>query len=270
VVNQRGPRPAPSFEREEAPYVKIVVCIKRVPDTEARIRVLGAGANIDVAGLKYVISPYDEFALEGALRVKEAGSDVEVVAVSLGDHAAAEQLRTALAMGADRAVLVRGESPPDGLAVAKTLAAAVREESPDLLLFGIKSADQDQQQVGPMVAELLEMPCVSAVSSFQLADGSVRADRELDGAVASYEASLPCVLTITKGEYEPRYPTLRGIMAAKRKPLEEVEAVGVEARVRVLSLEPPPERPPATILDGGVDEVVSDLVQRLRREAGVL
>jgi len=247
--------------------VKIVVCVKRVPDTEARIRVRGP-AGIDAAGLKYVLSPYDEFALEGALRLKDSSPDTEVVALSLGDDSVAEQLRTALAMGADRAILVRGASSDDGFAVARSIAAVVRNESPDLLLFGVKSADQGQQQVGPMVAELLELPCVTAVSSFRLAEGSVRADRELDGGTATFEASLPCVLTITKGEYEPRYPSLRGIMLAKRKPVEEVDAPAEAPRVRLLSLDPPPERPPATILEGGAD-AIPELVQRLRRETGV-
>ena len=146
--------------------VKIIVCIKRVPDTECRIRVAGKG--IDPAGIKYIISPYDEFALETALRLKEAKGAGDVVVISVGDSTAQEQLRSALAMGADSAVLLKGEVTLDGLATARALAAEIRDAGADLVLLGMKAADDDQQQVGPMLAELLDLPCVTVAGSVEL------------------------------------------------------------------------------------------------------
>jgi len=247
--------------------VNIYVCIKRVPDTEARIKV--SGAAIDAAGVKHVISPYDEFALEAALRLKESTGAGEVVVVSVGDASSGEQLRTALAMGADRAVLLKGEVTVDGLATAKALAAELKAASPDLVLFGMKGVDHDQQQVGPMVAGLLDLPCISVVSEMQVEGSSVVAHREIEGGVEVVEAPLPAVVTITKGKDEPRYPSLKGIMAAKKKPLEEKEAQLGESRLTVTSMTPPPDRPPGRIVGTGVD-AVPELVRLLREEAKVL
>lgn len=247
--------------------MNIYVCIKRVPDTEARIKV--SGAAIDAAGVKHVISPYDEFALEAALRLKESTGAGEVVVVSVGDASSGEQLRTALAMGADRAVLLKGEVTVDGLATAKALAAELKAASADLVLFGMKGVDYDQQQVGPMVAGLLDLPCISVVSEMQIEGSSVVAHREIEGGVEVVEAPLPAVVTITKGKDEPRYPSLKGIMAAKKKPLEEKEAQLGESRLTVTSMTPPPDRPPGRIVGTGVD-AVPELVRLLREEAKVL
>lgn len=247
--------------------MNIYVCIKRVPDSEARIKV--SGAAIDAAGVKHVISPYDEFALEAALRLKESTGAGEVVVVSVGDASSGEQLRTALAMGADRGVLLKGEVTVDGLATAKALAAELKAASADLVLFGMKGVDYDQQQVGPMVAGLLDLPCISVVSEMQVEGSSVVAHREIEGGVEVVEAPLPAVVTITKGKDEPRYPSLKGIMAAKKKPLEEKEAQLGESRLTVTSMTPPPDRPPGRIVGTGVD-AVPELVRLLREEAKVL
>jgi electron transfer flavoprotein beta subunit len=249
--------------------VKIIVCIKRVPDTEARIRIASDGVSIDPAGVKYVISPYDEFALETALRTKEAAGAGEVVALSVGPAQAAEQLRSALAMGADRAVLLRGEPTLDGLATARALAAEIRDAGADLVLLGMKAADDDQQQVGPMLAELLDLPCITVATRFELGDDGVTADREIEGGVEVVRAALPAVLTVTKGEHQPRYPSLKGIMAAKKKPLEEKDAQLGESRIRVRQIVPPPERPAGRIVGNGAD-AVPELVRLLRDEARVL
>ena len=206
--------------------MKIVVCVKRVPDTETRIRVGADGTSIDPGGVKYVLNPYDEFALEGALRLKESLPEGEVVALTLGDDASQETLRSALAMGADRAVLVDGTADADGLATARVLAEALQGESPDLVLLGIKAVDQDRQQVGPMLATIMARPCITGVREFELTDGTVAAAREVEGGTERVEAPLPAVLTVTKGAYEPRYASLKGIMAAKRKPLERVDSAG--------------------------------------------
>ncbi len=247
--------------------MKIYVCIKRVPDTEARIKVSGTG--IDPAGIKHVISPYDEFAIETALRLREAKGAGEVVAVSVGDASAAEQLRSALAMGADRAVLLKAQPTMDGLATAKALAAELKGAQPDLVLLGMKGVDHDQQQVGPMLAELLDLPCITVVSEMEVTDSAVVAHREVEGGVEVVEAPLPALLTITKGKVEPRYPSLKGIMAAKKKPLEEKDAQMGESRLRVTSLTPPADRPPGRIVGTGVD-AVPELVRLLREEAKVL
>jgi len=249
--------------------VNIYVCIKRVPDTEARIKIAGDGKSIETAGLKYVISPYDEFAIEAAIRQKEAAGSGEVTVISVGEASAAEQLRSALAMGADRAVLLKGQPTMDGLATARALAEEIRGGNADLILLGMKAIDDDQQQVGPMLAELLGVPCVTVVAEMEFEDGKVVCHREIEGGVEIVEAPLPAVVTLTKGKYEPRYPSLKGIMAAKKKPLEEKEAKLGNARITVQSLQPPPERPAGRIVGEGAD-AAPELVRLLREEAKVI
>lgn len=249
--------------------MKIVVCVKRVPDTETRIRIAESGDAIDESGVKFIMSPYDEFAVEGALRTKEAAGEGEVALLTLGDASAAETLRSGLAMGADRAVLLEGEVTMDGLATARALVAELEAMEADLVLFGTVAADDDQQQVGPMVATLLGRPCVTGVADFEVEDGVATCHREVEGGVEVVEADLPAVLTITKGEFEPRYASLKGIMAAKKKPLEQKDASTVEARLRVEALEPPPERPEGKIVGEGA-EAAGELVRLLREEARVL
>lgn len=246
-----------------------IVCIKRTPDTETRVRIGDDGVSIDPSGVKYIVSPYDEFALEGALRLKEATGDGEVVALTLGEKAASEQLRSALAMGADRAILLEGAPSVDGLATARALAAELETHDAPLILFGVKAADDDQQQVGPMTAELLGRPCVTAVSTFEVQGDTVTCHREVEGGHEVVEVSLPAVLTVTKGPFEPRYASLKGIMAAKRKPLEEKPAPAVEAKMRIQALELPAERPEGRIVGEGPD-AAAELVRLLREEAKVL
>ncbi|MDX1566632.1 MAG: electron transfer flavoprotein subunit beta/FixA family protein [Longimicrobiales bacterium] len=247
----------------------ITVCIKRVPDTETRIRIDDDGASIDTSGVKFVMSPYDEFAVEAALRTRDDAGEGEVSVVTLGDEASGETLRSALAMGADRAVLLEGESTMDGLSVAKGLAAEAEVKAADLVLLGVKAADDDQQQVGPMLGTLLERPCATAVASFEVESGQVVARREVEGGVEVVELDLPAVLTITKGAFEPRYASLKGIMAAKKKPLETRSASGPESRLKVLKLEPPPARPEGKIVGEG-PEAAAELARLLREEASVL
>lgn len=246
--------------------MKIVVCVKRVPDTETRIRIGPDGRSIDPSGVKYVLSPYDEFALEAALRTREAAGEGEVVALSLGDASSGESLRSALAMGADRAVLLEGEVTADGLATAQALAAAVESEAADLVLLGIRAADDDQQQVGPMLGTLLRRPCITGVREFSLEAGQVVAVREVDGGSETVEAPLPAVLSITKGAFEPRYASLKGIMAAKRKPMDTAAGAAGASRLEVMSLELPPPRPAGRVVGEG-PEAVKELVRLLRDEA---
>jgi len=249
--------------------LNITVCLKRAPDTETRIRIQDGGTQIDPGGVKFVMSPYDEFAMEAALRLTEASGEGEVVALTLGDAASQETLRSALAMGADRALLLSGDVTMDGLATARSLAAELAEADPPLILFGVKAADDDQQQVGPMVATLMGRPCATGVSSFEVVDGTVVCKREVEGGTERIELPLPAVLTVTKGAFEPRYASLKGIMAAKRKPLEEKDAQAMPTRMTLERLEYPPAREEGRIVGEG-PEAVQELVRLLRDEANAL
>jgi len=249
--------------------LNVIVCVKRVPDTEARIRVDGSGTAIDTAGIKYDISPYDAFAIEAALRTKESVGEGEVTLLSFGDSSTQETLRKGLAMGADKAVLLTGESSLDGLATAKVLAAELEGSDAPLFLFGVKAADNDQQQVGPMVATLTGRPCVTGVSTFEVADGKAVCNKEVEGGSEVLEVDLPAVLCITKGPNDPRLAALKGIMAAKRKPLEEKPAGDAAARVRLTGLSEPPPRKAGRVVGEGA-EAVPELVRLLREEANAL
>lgn len=247
----------------------VIVCVKRVPDTETRIRLGDGAVSIDPNGVKFIISPYDEYAVEAALRTKEAVGAGEVTLLSMGDDATAETLRAGLAMGADKAVLLSGTVTMDGLATAKALAAELKERSATLILFGVKAADDDQQQVGPMTATLLGLPCVTGVASFEVRADKVICHREVERGVEVVEVQLPGVVTITKGMYDPRYASLKGIMAAKKKPLELKTAAVAESRLAVQKLAYPPERAAGRIVGQGPD-AAAELVRLLREEANVL
>jgi electron transfer flavoprotein beta subunit len=249
--------------------VKIAVCVKRTPDTETRIKVAADGRSIEDAGVKFVLNPYDEYAVEEALRLKEAGGG-EVVVVSLGSDASQETIRTALAMGADRGVLLRCEAvPPDPLETARALANELGASSFDLVLFGKLAIDDYHHGVGPMVAELLGVPCVTAVSSIEWSGDGGTARREIEGGVEVVEFALPAVLTAEKGLNEPRYPALRGIMMAKKKPLEIKDVALGGGGLAVIGLELPPARAEGRIVGEGPDAVPA-LLEALRNEAKVL
>ena len=250
--------------------MKIAVCIKRVPDTETRVRIAGDGVSVDEAGVKFILNPYDEFAVEEALQRRDKAGGGEVVVIALGPDAAQETIRSALAMGADRAVLLKAERiPADALAVAKALAAELRDGGYELVLFGKMAVDDYNHGVGPMVAELLGLPCVTAISKLELEAGKGVAEREIEGGVEVVEFALPAVLTAEKGLNTPRYPALKGIMAAKKKPIEIKPAALGEARVTVTSLSLPPDRKAGRIVGEGPD-AVPELVRLLRTEAKVL
>jgi electron transfer flavoprotein beta subunit len=249
--------------------VKIAVCVKRVPDSEARIKVNADKSGIDESGIKFVLNPYDEFAVEEALKLKEA-SGGEVVAISVGGQASQETIRTALAMGVDSGVLLESSPLPlDPLPIAHALADELRGGGFDLVLFGKTAIDDSSQAVGPMVAELLECACVTSISALELVDGKGRAEREIEGGVEVVEFTLPAVLTTDKGLNEPRYPALKGIMQAKKKPLEVKPVTLQNAGLEVVNLAPPPERPAGRIVGEGV-EAVPALVEALRNEAKVI
>jgi electron transfer flavoprotein beta subunit len=251
--------------------MKILVPIKRVPDPDTRIRLKSDGSGIETDGVKFAVNPFDAIALEAALRLKEAGGTIEILAATIGDDAAVEQLRTGLAMGADRAILVRAPGTPDSLAVAKVLAALVGREKPDLILLGKQAIDDDSNQAGQMLAALLGVAQATFVSKIELLDGGarVRCCRETDAGIETVEVAAPAVLTADLRLNEPRYVSLPSIMKAKKKPLEElaVADLGVDAasRTTVLKLETPPAR------KAGVKvKTVDELITRLRTEAKVI
>jgi electron transfer flavoprotein beta subunit len=250
--------------------MKIAVCIKRVADSETRVKIAADGKSLDEAGVKFILNPYDEFAVEEALRRKEQAGAGEVVVVATGPQAAQETIRTALAMGADRGVLLEAASvPADGLAVARALAAELKDGGYDLILFGKMAIDDYNQQVGPIVAELLDLPCVTCVAHLTIDGGKGTAEREVEGGMEEVEFPLPAVLTADKGLNEPRYPALKGIMAAKKKPLEVKPAALGTASLEVLAMTPPPERKEGRIVGEGAAAVPA-LLKLLREEAKVL
>ena len=249
--------------------MNITVCVKRVPDTETRIRIAEDGKEMMRDGVKYVLSPYDEFAVEAALQLVEAAGDGEVTLLTFGPEAARESLRSGLALGAHKAVLLKGEPTMDGLATARVLVSELEDGDAGLILFGVKAVDDDQQQVGPMVAELLGRPCATSVTAMDVSDGMVTCRRAVEGGQEVVEMDLPAVATVTKGRYEPRYASLRGIMMAKRKPMVEKPAPEVESGLVVEGLEYPPGRPEGRIVGEGVG-AVEELVRLLREEARVI
>lgn len=249
--------------------MKIAVCVKRVPDSEARIKVNAGKSGIDESGVKFVLNPYDEFAVEEALKLKEV-SGGEVVAISVGTQASQETIRTALAMGVDSGVLLEADALPlDPLPVARSLANELKDGGFDLVLFGKTAIDDSNNAVGPMVAELLEWPCVTSIAALEIADGKGKAEREIEGGVEVVEFDLPAVLTADKGLNEPRYPALKGIMQAKKKPLEVKPANLEVSGLEVVNLAPPAERPAGRIVGEGADAVPA-LIEALRNEAKVI
>ena len=253
-----------------APAVKIAVCIKRTPDSESRFRIASSGVAIDEAGLKFDIDDFAGYAVEAALQINEKGGGGETVVVAVGPDSVQESLRKAMSMGADRAIQLKADSvPADGLAVAKALAAELKDGGYDLILFGKHAFDTSAGVVGTATAELLALPCVTAVSQLDVATGRGSARRELEGAAELVEFPLPAVVTIDEGVARPRYPSLKGIMAAKKKPLESKPAQIGAVRVTVQKAELPPDRPAGRIVGEGA-AAVPELVRLLQTEAKVL
>jgi electron transfer flavoprotein beta subunit len=257
--------------------MKIFVCVKHVPDTEARIRVAADGTTADLAGVKMIVSPFDELALEEALLLKEAGSATEVGVVSAGGEEVQPTLRAALAMGADRAVCVLdpGFAASDPLSRAKALAAALSSEGAELVFTGKLGVGDDDGQVGPMLGELLDRPHVGNVFRLAVDGARFTAWRAIEGAVEVVEGALPAVIAWDKGEHEPRYASLKGIMAAKKKPLavKPASALGVvpgPPTVARESLELPPPRPAGRLLTGEPAVAAKELARLLRDEAKVI
>jgi electron transfer flavoprotein beta subunit len=250
--------------------VKIAVCIKRAPDSETRFKVAASGTGIDEAGVKWDMGDFDSYAVEFALQVNEKQGGGEVVVISLGGDNVQEILRKALSMGADRAIQLKADGfIADNFAVASALAAELKEGGYDLVLFGKLGSDTAAGAVGAMTAELLGIPVVNAVSKLEVAPGKGSAERTLEGATERVEFPLPAAVTIDEGIARPRYPSLKGIMAAKKKPLESKPAQLGEQRITVTKMELPADRPPGRIIGKGV-EAVPELIRLLQTEAKVL
>ncbi len=248
--------------------MKIAVCLKQVPSTDTRVKVSADGKRLDPAGVTQVINPYDEYALEEALRLKEAQGG-EVVVCSVGGAGVVSALRNALAIGADSAVLLKTEGEPDSLGVARLLAAELAGQGYDLVLFGKQAVDDDAAQVPAMVAELMQLPCATVAVKLEIAGGRATAAREIEGGVETVEMALPAVVAAQKGLNEPRYASLKGIMAAKKKPIAEKAVAAPAPVVETVTLTLPPARPAGRIVGEGA-AAVPDLVRALREEAKVL
>jgi electron transfer flavoprotein beta subunit len=250
--------------------VKIAVCIKRTPDSESRFRIASSKVAVDETGLKFDIDDFAGYAVEVALQINEKQGPGETVVVAVGPDAVQETLRKAMSMGAERAIHLKADAvPADGLAVAKALAAELRDGGFDLILFGKHAFDTSSGVVGTATAELLGLPCITAASKLEIANGRGTARRDLEGAAEVVEFSLPVVVTIDEGIARPRYPTLKGIMAAKKKPLETKPAQLGTPRVKVKAMELPPDRPPGRIIGEGA-AAVPELVRLLQSEARIL
>ena len=249
--------------------MKVLVPVKRVVDYNVKIRVKADGSGVDLANVKMSMNPFDEIAVEEAIRLKEKGKVTEIVAVSIGPQQAQETLRTALAMGADRAILVKTDGLVEPLAVAKILKAIVEKESPELVILGKQAIDDDSNQTGQMLAALLDWPQGTFAFKVEFGEGAIDVTREIDGGLQTVSLTLPAIVTTDLRLNEPRYASLPNIMKAKKKPLEELapDALGVDVtpRVAVLKTVEPSGR------KAGVKvESASALVQKLKVEAGVL
>ena len=261
--------------------MKILVFVKHVPDTETRIKVTQAGASLDESDYKYMVNPYDEFAIEEAILTKPKIGAEEIVVVSMGPARCQEAIRKAMAMGADSGVWISTEGADeaeiDSLVTAKALAKVAAEENARVIFTGQKAIDDDCGHVGPMVAELLGMPHVQVVTSISFKDSNNVATvaREVEGGMVEvYDITLPAVFGAHKSLNEPRFPSLPGIMKAKKKPLKELklsDLISSKAQMRVTKYELPPEKKPGKIFKGKpVEEMVKEVVGLLRSEAKVI
>ncbi len=249
--------------------MKVLVAVKRVVDYNVKIRVKADQTGVELANVKMAMNPFDEIAVEEAVRMKEAGKAAEVVAVSLGTAACQETIRYAIALGADRGILVQTDQELEPLAVAKLLKAVAERETPDLIILGKQAIDDDCNQTGQMLAALLEWPQGTFASKVELGDGDMQVTREIDGGLETVKLTLPAVVTTDLRLNEPRYAKLPNIMKAKKKPLDVIEAgdMGVDLKPRLTTLKvTEPSQREAGIRVGDV----SELVEKLRNEAKVI
>ena len=249
--------------------MKILVPIKRVVDYNVKVRPLADGSNVDLNNVKMSVNPFCEIALEEAVRIKEAGNASEVIAISIGKSESQEQLRTALALGADRAILIESESLLEPLALAKVLAKVVADENPDIVILGKQAIDGDNNQTGQMLGALLDMPQATNASELNIEEGSVVVTREIDGGLQTLKIKTPAIVTTDLRLNEPRYASLPNIMKAKKKELKVIPVnelgVDTESRTELLRVELPESRAAGVLV-----ETVDELVDKLKNEAKVI
>jgi electron transfer flavoprotein beta subunit len=247
--------------------MNILVCVSRVPDTAARINVDSNGKSIKKDGVKFIVNPYDEFALETGIRLKES-SGANVTAVTVGSSDASDVLRTALAMGVDNAILVKAEDI-DSYNVAENIAAVAKDINADLILLGRQSIDFDSLQLSGLLGAMLDRPSVSVVSKLEINGNKVTCESDIEGGKETIETSLPCVISTQKGIYEPRYPKLPDIMKAKKKEIEERNSISNDSKVEILSMEIPQTSRIGKIV-GDSDSDIQSIVDALHSEAKVI
>lgn len=256
--------------------MKIGVLVKQVPDTETKIKVKDDGSGIEETGVKFIVSPYDEFAIEEALKTKEKNSGSEVTVLSLGPARCVEAIRTALAMGCDKAIHIDDEGQnPDSYLAAKALAKAVGDQGFDVVFCGKQAIDEDMGQVTQLVAEFLGWPHVTILEKLEIEGGKAKATRRISGGAKEiYEVPLPAVFGCEKGLNSPRYASLPGIMKAKSKPVETLKISDLKGdatqKVQSSNFRLPPEKAPGKILGGELPDQVKELVRLLREEAKVI
>jgi electron transfer flavoprotein beta subunit len=248
--------------------MKIIICVNHVPDTETKVKIGGDMKTIDKAGVNFTLNPYDEFAVEAGLKLKEKFTG-ETIALTLGGDASKETLRKALAMGVDKAVLLKDDGIRDSSSVAFAIAETLKTLSPDCVLFGKQSIDYAGEQVPGLVAEMLNFPSVSVIVKLDAQEGTIVCEREIEGGHEVVETAFPVVLSTQKGLNEPRYPTLKGIMGAKTKPIEERPAPAATAKVEIRSMSKPPAKAAGKII-GSDAAAVPELVRLLHEEAKVI
>ena len=250
--------------------MKIAVCVSHVPDTATKVKLNQDGKTIDPAGVTYIINPYDEFAVEEALKTKEKiGGDSEVTVISVGKSTNSETIRKALAMGVDKGVLLKDDNPRDSFGIAKALSEEIKSIGAELVFFGKQSVDYDNSTTGQMTAQMLDYNCVTVVVKFDLEGNKISAEREIEGGKEVVETQLPAIITCQKGLNEPRYASLKGIMAAKKKSIEEKPAAAYDNNIETLKMHLPAAKQPGRIL--GTDATaVPELVRLLREEAKVI
>ena len=248
--------------------MKIAVCVSHVPDTATKIKIANSGKDIDPSGVTYIINPYDEYAVEEALKQKEALGG-EVTVFSVGGDANKESIRKALAMGAEKGVLIKSESELDSIGIAKALAVEIKNEGCELVFCGMQSVDYDDSIVGQLLSALLGYNCVSTVVDLKIEGNKITAEREIEGGREVIETQIPVVITAQKGLNEPRYASLKGIMGAKKKTIEEKSSANVESSTEVIKMRKPAPKQPGRIVGNDVS-AVPELVKLLREEAKVI
>ncbi len=249
--------------------MNIAVCVKQVPDTETKVRIGDDRKSVDERDINFILNPYDEFAIEEAIKTKEANGG-EVTIITLGPDRVTSAIRNALAMGGDKAIHIKTENNPDDpLVVAEALAQILREGKYDIIFLGKQAIDDDNSQIAPMLSEILGIPAVSVVTESAIKDSHITAQRQIEGGFEIVETGLPAIISTQRGLNKPRFASLKGIMAAKKIQIEERSVSLSENQIDILELNYPPQKPPGKIVGEG-PEAVPELIRLLREEAKVL